>query len=57
MISNKGMMLIQKGIKFMEHFHAKTLTEQLAAETLSVVEEIRLYDPVLAHDIIASLPE
>jgi hypothetical protein len=57
MSKNNGMDLIQQGIKYMEHWHARTLTEEITTKTLEVVEEIRLYDPILAKDIIASLPE
>jgi hypothetical protein len=57
MSKDKGMDLIQQGIKYMEHWHARTLTREITSKTLEVVEEIRLYDPILAKDIIASLPD
>ena len=57
MSKDRGMDLIQQGIKYIEHWHARTLTEEITSNTLKVVEEIKLYDPILAKDIIATLPE
>ena len=51
MAQDRGMDLISIGIDYIEHWYTKTLTDKIKSETLKVLDEMAMYDDVLAKDI------